>query len=211
MAGYTTGKLRFEMEYLAASLGSAKSLIGGRTHSVLQTKASEWSAEEPPFERIGDYRAHQLFANIYYDFRNRSRWTPFAGAGIGWAAIALDYHLQFIRKTEAEYLQIEFDPDWPEAAKRAAAGTASILDTRAAENVLGYQLLVGVDYALSERMSVGAAFRWARFGDVKHEAVYDVLRSHAGVLADGVTPFNNALKFSGIGYRALTVSLKYRL
>ena len=30
-----------------------------------------------------------------------------------------------------------------------------------------------------------------------------------GVLADGVTPFNNELGFSGIGYQALTVNLKY--
>ena len=39
--------------------------------------------------------------------------------------------------------------------------------------------------------------------------MYNVVRSHAGVLADGVTPFNNELEFSGIGSQALTVSLKY--
>lgn len=49
----------------------------------------------------------------------------------------------------------------------------------------------------------------ADFDDVDHEAVYDVVRSHAGVLADGVTPFNNELEFSGTGYQALTVNLKY--
>ena len=94
-------------------------------------------------------------------------------------------------------------------AKRAAAGTASILDTYPGETVFGYQVLAGVDYALSERMSVGVALRWARFDDIDHEAVYNVLRSHAGVLADGVTPFNNQLEFSGIGYQTLTVNLKY--
>ena len=205
--GYATGGLRFEMEYLNASLGSAESPVG--TSTVLQTKTSEWSAEHPPFERVGEYKAHQVFANLYYDFLNDSRWTPFAGAGIGLAAVEFNYYLQFLRKPEAEYLQIEFDPDWPEVAKRAAAGTASILDTHPGQNVLGYQVLAGVDYALSERTSLGAAVRWTRFNDVHHEAVYNVLRSHAGVLADGVTPFNNELTFSGIGYRALTVHLKY--
>ena len=130
-------------------------------------------------------------------FPGNSRWTPFFGFGFGWAAAELHYYLQFIRKSEAEYLQIEFDPDWPDVAKRAAAGTASILDTRASENVFGYQLLVGVDYELSQSLSVGALLRWARFDDIGHEAVYDVLRDHAGVLADGVTPFNNELTFSG--------------
>ncbi len=207
MVGYATGGLRFEIEYLNASLGSAESPVG--TSTVLQTKTSEWSTEHPPFEWIGEYTAHQMFANVYYDFRNDSRWTPFAGAGMGWAATELNYYLQFLRKPEAEYLQIEFAPDWPDAAKRAAAGTASILDTYAGENVFGYQVLAGVDHALSDRTSLGVALRWAWFENIYHEAVYDVLRSHAGVLADGVTPFNNELAFSGIGYQALTVSLKY--
>ena len=113
-----------------------------------------------------------VFANMYYDVLNDSRWTPFAGAGIGWAATELNYYLQFIRKPEAEYLQIEFDPDWPNVAKRAAAGTASILDTYAGTTLFGYQALVGVDYALSERTALGAALRWTRFDDIDHEAVY---------------------------------------
>ena len=142
----------------------------------------------------------------YYDVLNDSRWTPFAGAGIGWAATELNYDLQFIRKPEAEYLQIEFDPDWPNVAKRAAAGTASILDTYAGTTRFGYQALVGVDYELSERTALGAALRWTRFDDIDHEAVYHVVRSHAGVLADGVTPFNNELEFSGIGSQALSTT-----
>ncbi len=81
--------------------------------------------------------------------------------------------------------------------------------TYAGKPIFGYQALVGVDYALSERTSLGVALRWTRFDDIDHEAVYNVVRSHAGVLADGVTPFNNELEFSGIGYQALTVSLKY--
>ena len=205
--GYATGGLRFEMEYLNASLGSTESPVG--TSAVLQTKTSEWSTEHPPFEWIGEYKARQVFANVYYDFLNDSRWTPFAGAGIGRAAVELNYYLRFLRKPEAEYLQIEFDPDWPDVAKRAAAGTVSILDTYPAQKVFGYQVLGGVDYALSKRTSLGVAVRWARFDDVHHEAVYNVLRSHAGVLADGVTPFNNELEFSGIGYQVLTVNLKY--
>ena len=210
MVGYAIGGLRFEMEYLNASPGSAESPIGNTTSAAALSKTSEWSTEQPPYEWIGEYKLHQVFANAYYDVRNDSRWTPFAGAGIGLATIDLNYYLQFIRKPEAEYLQIEFDPDRPDVAKRAAAGTASILDTYAGETVFGYQALVGVDYALSEHTSLGVALRWARFDDVDHQAVYNVVRSHAGVLADGVTPFNNELEFSGSGYRALTVNLKYR-
>ena len=209
LIGYAIGGLRLEMEYLNASPGSAESPPGNTTSSALLTKTSEWSTEQPPYEWVGEYKLHQVFANVFYDFRNGSRWTPFAGAGVGRAAVDLNYYLQFIRKPVAEYLEIEFDPDWPDVAKRAAAGTASILDTYAGETVFGYQALVGVDYALSEHTSLGVALRWARFDDVDHEAIYNVVRSHAGVLADGVTPFNNELEFSGIGYQALTVNLKY--
>ena len=54
------------MEYLNASLGSAESPIGGTTSTALLSKTSAWSTEEPPFEWIGDYRAHQVFANMYF-------------------------------------------------------------------------------------------------------------------------------------------------
>ena len=209
MAGYDAGRLRYEVEYLNAAPGNAESPVGRTTSSALATKTSEWSAEQPPFEWIGDKKVHQLFANVYYDFLNDSRWTPFVGAGIGWADVELNYYLQFIRKPLPEYLEIEFDPDWPEVAKRAAAGTASILDTYPNNTVFGYQALAGVDYALSERTSLGVMLRWVSFDDIEHEAVYDLLRSHAGVLADGVTPFNNELTFSDFGYQALTVNLKY--
>ena len=44
-------------------------------------------------------------------------------AGVGWAVTGPSYYVQFVRKAEAEYLEVEFQQDWPDAAKRAAAGT----------------------------------------------------------------------------------------
>ena len=119
------------------------------------------------------------------------------------AATELSYYAQLIRKPEAEYLLVEFDPDWP------AAGTASILDTKAATTIFGYQVLAGVDYALIQRTSMGVTARWARFDDVTHDTTWNLVRSHAPVQADGVTPFDSNLEFGGIGYQAVTVSLKY--
>ena len=83
--GYMFGRLRFEVEYLYRYMGDDTSPLGGTTSTALQGKNSEWSSDEPPFERIGDYKAHQIFANAYYDFLNESNWTPYAGIGIGWA------------------------------------------------------------------------------------------------------------------------------
>ena len=204
------GRLRFEVEYLYRYMGDDTSPLGGTTSTALQGKNSEWSSDEPPFERIGDYKAHQIFANAYYDFLNESNWTPYAGIGVGWAVTELSYYAQFIRKPEAEYLQIDFDPDWPADTKRAAAGTASIMDTKVGKNIFGFQLLAGVDYSLSERTSVGVALRWARFDDVDDVATWNLIRSHAPVQADGVTPFDASLEFAGLGYQAVTVNMKYR-
>lgn len=209
-AGYAAGPVRVEMEYLHRYVGDFTSPVGGTANPALSGKSTEWSADEPPYEWIGDYAAHQFFANAYYDFRNGSNWTPYVGAGVGWAVTGLSYYAQFVRKPEAEYLEVEFQPEWPDAAKRAAAGTASILDTRAETTVFGYQLLAGVDYALSRQTSIGLTVRQARFGDVQHDTTWDLMRSHAPVQADGVTPFDAAIEFGGIGYQALTVSLKHR-
>ena len=209
MVGYAAGPVRLEMEYVHRYVGNATSPLGGTTSTAIEGKTSEWSTDEPPYEWIGDYAAQQFFVNAYIDFRNASSWTPYVGAGVGMAATDLSYYAQFIRKPEAEYLLVEFDPDWPDAAKRAAAGTASIVDTEAAATVFGYQVLAGVDYGLSSRTSIGVTARWARFGDVTHDTTWNLIRSHVPVQADGVTPFDAGLEFGGIGYQAVTVSLKY--
>ena len=211
--GYAAGRPRFEVEYFNRSQGDDTRPLGGTESAALAGKNTEWATAAPPHEFIGDYHAHQVFANAYYDFLSDSSWTPYVGGGVGWAVTELSYYARLTRKPDAEYLQIEFDPDWPDDAKRAAAGTASILDVlddKAARTVFGFQVLAGVDYALTERTSLGAKVRWSRFADVVQEVTWAQIRSHAPVQADGVTPFGSTLTFGGIGYQALTLTLKHR-
>ena len=40
---------------------------------------------------LGSFTSHNLFANLYYDFHNDSRWTPYIGAGIGVGFAELDW------------------------------------------------------------------------------------------------------------------------
>ena len=209
LAGYRADRVRVEVEYLTRSQGSATAAVGATTNVVLQGKDTEWSDDQPPREWIRDYAAHQIFANVYYDFPNESPWTPYVGGGLGVAITTLNYANQFIRKPEAEYLRIDFEPDWPDAAKRAAAGTLSSLDTTVRQEAFGFQVLAGADYALTEHTSVGVTGRWAQFGHITDEATWDLIRSHAPVQADGVTPFDTTQRFEGISYLAVTVGLKY--
>ena len=101
LAGYRADRVRVEVEYLTRSQGPATAAVGATTNVVLQGKDTEWSDDQPPREWIRDYAAHQIFANLYYDFPNESPWTPYVGGGLGVAITTLHYANQFIRKPDA--------------------------------------------------------------------------------------------------------------
>ena len=64
-----------------------------RLSAALQGKGSECEQRSTAtHEWIGDYAAHQFFADAYYDVRYASNWTPYVGAGIGMAATELSYY-----------------------------------------------------------------------------------------------------------------------
>ena len=200
--GYALDKSRVEFGYLNRSHSGDSSLWmlpGGNT--PLQSKASEVSTLDPPSERISDFSAHQFFVNVYYDFLNNSSWTPYLGGGVGWARTSLNYRARFSRKTIAQ----GYPPDKPPAA----AGTVSLLESEFTDMLLGFQILGGLDYALTEKVSIGIRGRWASFQDLEGHTVWDLIRSHRPVRADGVTPFDSKLTFSKIQYWALSAGLKY--
>ena len=209
--GRTGRWFRYELEYLHSYLGGDMGLAGGATaDAAFLGEASEWSAADLPVERLSDHAVDQLFANAYHDLPNATRWTPFVGAGVGYARVSTRYYARWTWKAAPDYLAVAFDPDWPDAAKRAAAGTASVVDTEVSETVPGFQLLAGVDYALSDAVAIGALVRWVQVGDVDHHALFDTIRSHAPVRADGTTPFDAEVALTNLDYVAATVSLKYR-
>ena len=205
-AGYTLDNLRFEFEYLHRRQGDDSSLLPGTT-DVTRGKGREWL--HPPSAGISDFQANQLFLNVYYDFRNDSPWTPYLGAGLGWARTSLRYENLYIRKNGQAYLDAVSGQDWPDEVKLAAAGTVSYLNTRINKNLFGFQFLGGLDYALTERVSIGLKGRWARFQNIRHNAVWNGIRSHAPVLADGVTPYRVRIKLDNVEYWGMTLGLKY--
>lgn len=211
--GYTLDRFRVEFEYMNRSHGGDSSrfqVAGG--NQALRSKDSEWNSIDPPSERISDFIAHQFFVNAYYDVLNDSRWTPYLGGGFGWARTSMRYTNRFVRKPEDEYLEIAFKPDpdyWDQAAKKEAAGTLSFWDTRISDTIFGFQFMGGLDYALTESVSIGVKGRWAKFGDISHGGVWNLIRSHKPVQADGTTPFTSQLMLDDIEYWAMTLGLKY--
>ena len=200
--GYALDRFRVEFEYLNRSHGGDSALWRVHGENVpLVDKNDEVSTLDPPSERISDFSAHQLFVNAYYDFLNNSRWTPYVGAGIGWARTSLDYEARFLRRTIAQ--------GYPAGKPPAAAGTLSLLNTEFTDTLFGFQFLGGLDYALTEKVSIGMQARWASFQDLEGDTVWDLIRSHRPVRADGETPFDSKLTFSDIQYWALSFGLKY--
>ncbi len=222
-AGYVRDRLRFELEFMHVEPDSASyPIITASTHPGLASKDREWSEAAPPYEWISDFRIRQYFANLFYDFASESPWTPYVGIGAGWARVRMQYERRFLRKTEDEgYLGVA--PDVPATQREYgwdgdswlewrenAAGTLSSTDTELSDTLFGFQLLAGVDYALTDQTSVGIKLRWAQFDDFKDRAAYNQIRDHEPVHVDGVTPFVDRVKMDNIEYWAITVGFKRR-
>ncbi len=209
-AGYDFGRVRAEFEYRARTHGDDETPLGSSSNPVEIGKSTEWNPEYPPIELISGYRVHQFFANVYYDFQSDSRWTPFVGAGAGMARTSFRFGRQLLRKTVAQgYLDV--DPPLTLADRPvAAAGTLSLVDSAIEGAAVGVQILGGVEYAVSDRTSMGLNMHWARHGVLTEDVVASVIRSHEPVQADGVTPFSSELTFNNFDYLGLTFGLRYR-
>ena len=210
-AGYAFGGPRIEFEYRARTQGGDVSpLIESTANQAVVSKALEWSPVSPPTESISNYRAHQVFANVYYDFPNDSSWTPFLGAGAGLARTDLLYTRRLIRKTLDQGYQ-DVEPPLTLADRPAtAAGTVSLLQPDLSGTLPGFQILGGLDYAVGERTSIGLKAHWARFGELSQNVTWSLIRSHEPVRADGTTPFSGTVTLSSFQYWGVTLGLKYR-
>ena len=222
-AGYARDQVRIELEFMHVKPGSASyPIMTASTHPGLASKDREWSETAPPYEWISGLRIQHYFANVFYDFVLGSRWTPYVGLGAGWANIQMQYKRRFLRKTEEEgYLDVS--PGIPEAQqgygweenswlewRENAAGTLSAMDTELSDTLFGFQVLAGMDYALTDRTSVGVKARWTQFDDFRDRAPYAQIRSHEPVDVDGVTPFVDQVRMDNIEYWAVTVGFKHR-
>ncbi|MYE34360.1 MAG: hypothetical protein F4X23_05835 [Gemmatimonadales bacterium] len=216
--GYSLGPLSVELEALQRHqiIHNTLLMLGTQAGAAITGKETEWSPGRPPWGDISEFRGRQFFANLTWSLPTGGRLTSYLGVGGGLSQVAYRYYLGFARKSIAEgYLEVfggsraepGASPDW----QRAAAGTVSELSTDVAEIGLGFQLLAGVDYALSDQVSIGLKGRWVQAPDFSVDAQWTTIRSHAPVHADGVTPYVSTLDFSRLGYWAVSASMKYRI
>ena len=212
-AGFAWRSWRVEAEFLTSTHeGAVAPAIAAAGNTALQDKASEWSPAMAPQYQVSDFNADRLFLNLQYTFGTpEARWRPFVGLGLGLANIKTDFHGIYLRATVADgyVTAVGGDPAQPEAWQVAAAGTASIIDVEVGDTVFGYQLIAGLERALTDRASLLFASRHSAFRELRSNDLWTTLRSHAPVQADGTTPFRTDQTLDDIGGVSGTVALRY--
>ena len=162
-------------------------------------------------EEIGALRSSQFFANFYYDFHDQvsPTLTPYIGFGLGLVYIQIDYSATSIRTSDRErMISLGRNPH--------AAGLTSAADETLTDTLFGYQLMAGLDYTLSKRVSLGVKLR---FGDVfgeftDGENLWKPLRGHKSTVGPPGTPGSDLpvhyeIHARNLSMWGLSLALKY--
>lgn len=201
--GYRLGDFRVEGEYFyRTTTHDGRSDTQGLDQDTERKRGQELEKLDGG---VDDVLSHNFFANLYYDFNSDSRFTPYVGVGVGVAQVSMDFFSRWKR---------HYDPDKIETFEVASqnqrvAGTTTIADKKLTDTLFGYQALAGVDYRVSDPVSIGLKFRWADFGEFKDEAEWDQLRSHDSARAPGGPRVRYFVMTDDIQFWGLSLNMKY--
>ena len=202
--GYALRDFRLEAEYFRREQSGERSAL----NVPGDPKQAEFVERS---EKISDFRADNFFANVYYDFHNMlsAKFTPYLGVGLGVMHVQMDYSGTSIRTNNRDTLQAL-------GRNRNAAGLASLADEVLSDTLFGYQWIAGLDYAWSERFSVGLKFRYGdAFSDFEDgDNAWKPLRGHASTV--GPTPETGAnlpigydIQADDLSFWGISLNFKY--
>ena len=215
--GYYIGGSRFrvEVEYFYRNTGYDKAseiTVGGG--QVLSKVVQEIVRAE---ERVGDLDSHNVFANLYMDFANSSRFTPYVGFGVGAGFTGLEYNGVFARDLEPARITTGNAPEGGQALPNAVqiqanlAGTTTTESEELRDTLFGHQVIVGVDYALTESLLLGVKARWVNFDSFSDKDEWDQLRSHPSNLrTDGGETVVYDISSDDLEMFGVSLNLKYQ-
>ena len=162
-------------------------------------------------DRIGSITSHNLFGNLYFDFLNSSRFTPYVGLGVGAGFTDMDYGYLWARNPNPDAIATGAGLPNKDEIRRNLAGSASTHATKLSDALFGYQVLFGLDYALTESVTLGVKGRWVNFDSFSDGYVDPaLLRSHPSNLRRDLSePVSGGLKTDDMGMFGVSVNLKY--
>ncbi len=209
------GGFRIEMEYFFRESEYDQSVTGVATRA--QTVAKQLGETALAAKRVGSVTSHNLFGNLFYDLSNTSRFTPYVGFGVGVGFTNMDWSNINARNSDPTAITSIGDDlcdgipgcDVSEIRKNLAGTTTS--EQAALKDVLfGYQMLFGLDYALTESVSLGVKGRWVNFNTFRDGGSWDRLRSHESNLRlDGSEPVTYQLMTDDVEFFGVSLNLKY--
>lgn len=207
--GMRRGNWRFEGEYFFRSTGYDDINPVRVNDAVLVGKLDQ--EIELAVAGVNDYSSHNLFVNVHYDFRSESRFTPYVGLGLGYGSVSMDYFQTWKRNDDPRY--ITTFPNNPDGTisdlNRRLAGTTSIGDDELKDTLFGYQVLAGVDYAVSDSFSMGLKLRKTWFNEFLDTAEYRQLRSHDSARGPGGARVEYFARTEDIGAWGLSLNSIY--
>lgn len=217
-AGYRLrdgGPLRLELEYFFRETAhNETSPIQGRGGVSAAKLDGEVVLAQ---DRVGSVTSNNLFGNLYYDFHGRGRVTPYVGIGIGVGFTHMDHGFLWVRNNNPDLIT-SIASHFPanrqgdlRVVQQNLAGTASSQQTELRDSLFGYQLLLGVDIALTERVSVGAKGRGVVFDSLRDSNEMERLRSHiSSNRLDGSDPIRTVVTTDDLAVLGVSFNLKYR-
>lgn len=204
-----SGRLRIEAEFLHQAADYDRT---ARIEDPSGVPFTTLRGAELPLaqERIDGVASRSVFANVHLDFPNRSRVTPSVGVGAGLGFAGMDYGVIWARPLDPAL--IDYAAGLPNEAevRELLAGTVTTAQALLRDTLVGYQVLAGLDVALTGTVSLGVTGRWSRFGRFSASDDYDRLRSHASnVRRDGSEPVIYTVETDDVGFAAFGLHLKY--
>lgn len=206
--GYRLGSFRVEGEYFyrGTRYGSTDEPVFADGWKPSDSTQYNDGVEDA----VDNLMSHNFFANLYYDYRTDSKFTPYAGLGIGFAQVSVQYRTRWHRNPNGDEINVIQQPHGDPALNQRLAGLLSNDEATMSDTLFGYQALAGVDYQVSEPLTIGLKFRYAMFGEFEDSSEYTRLRGHASVAGNSLKPATYYISTDDIQFWGVSLNMKYQ-
>lgn len=204
--GYRVGAFRVEGEYFYRG-----TRYGSTAEPVFPdgwTPSDSTQYNDGVEDAVDNLMSHNLFANLYYDYRTASRFTPYVGGGIGLAQVSVQYRTRWHRNPNGDEITV-IPATYGAELNQRLAGLLSHDEATMTDTLFGYQVLAGVDYQVSDPLTIGLKFRYAMFGEFEDESAYTKLRGHASVAGNPPRPVTYYIQTDDIQFWGVSLNMKY--